>query len=57
MLGVVHLNPSTDKFLFQLRAFQDVRGKVLNPDKVDRSLHMIGVEARKMMQNLLPSNL
>ena len=50
-------NLLSDTFLFQLRAFQQMRGTVLNPTQVQRSLDGIQQALRQMMSNLLSSNI
>jgi hypothetical protein len=48
---------SRDAFLYQLRAFMNVRGKVLQPQEADRALERIQVESRNVMIGLLPVNM
>lgn len=48
---------SRDAFLYQLRAFMNVRGKVLRPQEADRALERIQVESRNVMIGLLPDNM
>ena len=48
---------SRDAFLYQLRAFMNVRGKVLRPQEADRALKRIQVESRNVMIGLLPDNM
>lgn len=45
-----------DAFLFQLRAFQDVRGRLMEEDVSSKIIHNIKVESRKMLQSLSPPN-
>lgn len=48
---------SRDAFLYQLRAFMNVRGKVLRPQEADRALQRIQLESRNVMNGLLPVNM
>jgi hypothetical protein len=48
---------SRDAFLYQLRAFMNVKGKVLRPQEADRALERIQVESRHVMLGLLPVNM
>jgi hypothetical protein len=48
---------SRDAFLYQLRAFMNVRGKVLQPQEADRALERIQVESRNVMHGFLPVNM
>ena len=45
-----------DSFLSQLRAFQQMRGTVLNPSQVEQSLDNIIHALRQTMEQLLPTN-
>ena len=45
-----------DAFLFQLRAFQDVRGRLMEEDVSSKIINNIKVESRKMLQSLSPPN-
>lgn len=47
---------SRDAFLFQLRAFQDVRGRVLDHGQAERSFVEIRIASREMMLALVPGN-
>ena len=46
----------SDVFLFQLRAFQQMKGTVLNPTQIQKSLDTIKQALCQMMVELLPSN-
>lgn len=46
-----------DSFLSQLRAFQQMRGTVLNPSQVEQSLDNIIHALRQTMEQLLPTNM
>jgi len=48
---------SRDKFMFQLRAFQEIRGTVLDPAQADVYISDIKVACREMMHGLLPGNM
>ena len=47
---------SRDKFMFQLRAFQEIRGTVLDPAQANVYISDIKVACREMIQGLLPGN-
>jgi hypothetical protein len=47
---------SRDKFMFQLRAFQEIRGTVLDPTQADLYISDIEIACREMIQGLLPGN-
>jgi hypothetical protein len=46
-----------DSFLYQLRAFQEVRGKLMDNEQLDNSINSIKREARDMMKNVSPGNI
>jgi hypothetical protein len=48
---------SRDAFLYQLRAFQSVRGKVLDPVQTERSIDKIRHASREMVRGLLLANM
>ena len=45
-----------DSFLYQLRAFQEVRGKLMGNEESDNIINSIKQEAREMMKNVSPGN-
>ena len=47
---------SRDKFMFQLRAFQEIRGTVLDPAQANIYISDIKVACQEMIQGLLPGN-
>lgn len=47
---------SRDKFMFQLRAFQEIRGTVLDPTQANVYISDIEIACREMIQGLLPGN-
>ena len=47
---------SRDKFMFQLRAFQEIRGTVLDPSQANVYISDIEIACREMIQGLLPGN-
>ena len=47
---------SRDKFMFQLRAFQEIRGTVLDPTQANVYISDIKIACREMIQGLLPGN-
>ena len=47
---------SRDKFMFQLRAFQEIRGTVLDPAQANVYISDIKVACQEMIQGLLPGN-
>ena len=46
-----------DSFLYQLRAFQEVRGKLMGNEESDNIINSIKREARDMMKNVSPGNI
>lgn len=46
-----------DSFLYQLRAFQEVRGKLMGNEESDNIVNSIKKEARDMMKNISPGNI
>ena len=48
---------SRDAFLYQLRAFQNIRGTVVDATQAERSVDRIRVASRNVMQGLLKSNM
>lgn len=46
-----------DAFLYQLREFQDVRGRLLDPGQAERSIRKIRMSSRELMRTLLPDNM
>lgn len=46
-----------DSFLFQLRAFQQMRGTVLNPTQVQQSLKVIQDSCNQVIQNIPTTNI
>ena len=48
---------SRDKFMFQLRAFQEIRGTVLDPSQADVYISEMKTGCREMMNGLLPGNI
>ena len=46
-----------DSFLFQLRAFQDVRGRLMEEDVSSKIISNIEMESRKMVQNVAAGNI
>ncbi|KAL9188571.1 hypothetical protein ACHAXT_006949 [Thalassiosira profunda] len=45
-----------DAFLYQLRAFQDVRGKLMEHEQAEKRLESIRHESREMLKHLSPGN-
>jgi len=58
-LGSIYNNREQcrDSFLFQLRAFQQIRGNVLNPTQIEKSLNGIRQASRKVIELLVRSNM
>jgi hypothetical protein len=48
---------SRDAFLYQLRAFQYIRGKVVDATQAERSIDRIRTASKSVMQGLLKSNM
>lgn len=48
---------SRDAFLYQLRAFQNIRGKVVDATQAERSIDRIRKASKSVMQGLLKSNM
>jgi hypothetical protein len=57
--AVVYRNreESRDAFLYQLRAFQNIRGTVVDATQAERSVDRIRVVSRNLIQGLLKSNM
>ena len=45
-----------DTFLYQLRAFQDVRGKLMEHEQAEKRVGSIKHESREMLKNMSPGN-
>ena len=45
-----------DSFLYQLRAFQDVRGKLMEHEQAEKKMEQIRNASREMLNNLSPGN-
>jgi hypothetical protein len=48
---------SRDAFLYQLRAFMNVRGKMLHDHEAERAMYRIRLESRNVMNGVLRDNL
>ena len=48
---------SRDKFMYQLRAFQEIRGTVVDPSQADMYFGDIKMACREMLHGLMPGNM
>lgn len=46
-----------DTFLYQLRAFQDVRGRLLEDDEAEKNISSLKYASREMLLNISPDNM
>lgn len=46
-----------DTFLYQLRAFQDVRGRLLEDDEAEKNISSLKYASREMLLNISPDNI
>ena len=57
IISILVMTGIADAFLFQLRAFQEVRGKVLNPNQISISLTNIRNASQELLQNIYCNNI